>query len=97
MGVTKSKGTPGDFYLSQNYPNPFNPTAVISYQLPFVSNVVLKVYDVLGREVETLVDGRQTGGTHLVTFRADKLPSGVYFYQLQAGTFTETKKLTVLK
>lgn len=97
MGVTKSKGTPRDFYLSQNYPNPFNPTTVISYQLPVVSNVTLKVYDVLGREVAALVNGRQTEGSHAVTFRADKLPSGVYFYQLQAGTFTETKKLTVLK
>lgn len=97
MGITNSKSAPRDFYLSQNYPNPFNPTMVINYQLPVASNVVLKIYDVLGREVETLVDGRQTGGTHLVTFRADNLPSGVYFYSITAGAFHQVRKMVLVK
>jgi len=97
MGVAKSKDTPGVFYLSQNYPNPFNPTTVISYQLPFVSNVTLKVYDVLGREVKTLLEGQQTAGSHTVGFSADKLPSGVYFYSITAGSFHQVKKMVLMK
>jgi hypothetical protein len=88
---------PTNYWLSQNYPNPFNPTTMISYQLPFNSHVSLKVYDVLGREVGTLVSERQSAGSHYVRFNAAGLPSGVYFYRLQAGTFTETKKLMILK
>ncbi len=88
---------PVSYGLSQNYPNPFNPTTVISYQLPVTSLVTLKIYDVLGREAQTLVDRRQNLGYHSVIFKANNLPSGVYFYRLQAGTFTETKKLTLLK
>ena len=83
--------------LEQNYPNPFNPTTVISYQLPVNSVVALKIYDVLGREVETLVAGMQSAGDHHVTFNGAALPSGVYFYRLQAGSFTGTKKLLLLK
>ncbi len=89
--------TPSRFGLSQNYPNPFNPTTVISYQLSVFSNVTLKVYDVLGREVGTLVNERQTAGSHSVTFNAANLPSGVYFYHLQAGSYGNTKKLLLLK
>jgi len=89
--------TPSSFSLLQNYPNPFNPSTVISYQLSVNSQVTLKVYDVLGREVTTLVNGRLTTGTHSVTFDAAALPSGVYFYRIQAGTYTATKKLLVLK
>jgi len=94
---TKSGSIPSRFALSQNYPNPFNPSTIINYQLPASSHVTMKVYDVLGREVTTLVDERQGAGVHAVTFNAGHLPSGVYLYHLQAGTFTETKKLTVLK
>ncbi|MCL5738616.1 MAG: T9SS type A sorting domain-containing protein, partial [Bacteroidetes bacterium] len=86
-----------EFNLAQNYPNPFNPTTVIDYRLPANALVVLKVYDVLGRDVETLVDEHQSVGVHSVIFNAGNLPSGVYFYRLQAGTFIQTKKLTVLK
>ncbi len=88
---------PAEFQLQQNYPNPFNPSTVISYQLPTNELVVLKVFDVLGREVETLVNQRQTAGNHSVRFNAANLPSGVYFYRLQAGTYRDTKKLLLLK
>jgi len=90
-------GIPTEYSLGQNYPNPFNPTTVISYQLPVVSNVTLRVYDVLGREVETLVNERQTAGNYSVTIDARDLPSGLYFYRLQAGSYTATKKLLLLK
>ena len=85
------------FELYQNYPNPFNPSTVISYQLPSNAFVVLKVFDVLGREVETLVDQRESAGNHSVTFNASSLPSGVYLYRLQAGVYHDTKKLLLLK
>ncbi|HUI28941.1 MAG TPA: T9SS type A sorting domain-containing protein [Candidatus Acidoferrales bacterium] len=85
------------FSLSQNYPNPFNPSTKISYGLPKSSFVTLKIYDVLGREVKTLVDERETAGDHAVTFNAGNLPSGVYFYRMTAGNFAETKKLMVIK
>jgi photosystem II stability/assembly factor-like uncharacterized protein len=88
---------PGTPTLQQNYPNPFNPTTIISYSLPGSIRAVLKVYDVLGREVRTLVDEKQKAGYHNVTFQAADLPSGVYFYRLQAGTYSETKKLLLLK
>ena len=88
---------PGEFHLEQNYPNPFNPTTNISYQLPINNSVSLKIYDVLGREVKSLVNERQIAGTHSVTLNAGNLPSGVYFYRLQAGSFTETKKLVLVK
>lgn len=85
------------YKLCQNYPNPFNPSTVISYQLPANSFVTLKIYDVLGRQVETLVNGRESAGTHLVVFNASNLVSGVYFYRLQTQAYSETKKLMVLK
>ncbi len=88
---------PTHYQLEQNYPNPFNPTTVISYKLSAVSDVTLRVYDVLGREVKTLVHQRQDAGEHSVTFNAASLPSGVYFYQLQAGTYSANKKLLLLK
>ncbi|HEY9164595.1 MAG TPA: T9SS type A sorting domain-containing protein [Candidatus Kryptonia bacterium] len=88
---------PGSFSLEQNYPNPFNPTTTIKYQLAMNSNVTLKVYDVLGREVETLVNERQSAGSHNLTFNASNLPSGVYLYRLQAGTFTQVKKMILMK
>jgi F5/8 type C domain/Secretion system C-terminal sorting domain len=95
--VQGKTGTPSEYVLNQNYPNPFNPSTVISYRLSITSRVSLKVYDVLGREVATLVDGHQAAGNHSVTFDARKLPSGVYLYRLQAGSFSATKKLLLLK
>ncbi|MDR3628279.1 MAG: T9SS type A sorting domain-containing protein, partial [Ignavibacteriaceae bacterium] len=89
--------TPSGYYLSQNYPNPFNPNTVINYQLSAYSHVTLKVYDVLGRLVKTLIDGYKSQGNYSVNFNAADLASGIYFYQLKAGNFTETKKLSLLK
>ncbi len=85
------------YLLEQNYPNPFNPTTVISYQLPTNTLVALKVFDILGREVKTLVDERQSTGSHSVRFNATNLPSGVYFYRLEAGTYRDTEKMLLLK
>ena len=98
VGIDERGGrTAATFQLKQNYPNPFNPSTVISYELPFNSPVTLKVYDVLGREIKTLVSYRQNAGSHSVTFNAGNLPSGIYFYRLQAETYSETKKLILLK
>lgn len=77
-----SDQTPSTFYLSQNYPNPFNSTTAFDYSLPQNARVTLKVYDILGREVKTLFDGKQFAGTYKATFNADQLASGVYFYRL---------------
>jgi len=88
---------PNSYLLSQNYPNPFNPTTVISYQLPVNSNVSLRLYDILGNEVARLVDEMQDAGRHEVEFNGSRFPSGVYFYQLRAGGFVETRKMILLK
>ncbi len=88
---------PVEYSLSQNYPNPFNPSTIIGYQLPANSHVTLKVYDVLGRDVQTLVDERQSAGSHTVTFNAARLASGVYFYQLTAAGVTIAKKMLIEK
>ncbi len=88
---------PNTFELFQNYPNPFNPSTVISYQVPVSSAVRLKVYDVLGREVATLVNQRQEAGRYEVRFNAAGLASGVYLYQLSAAGLTQTRKMMVAK
>lgn len=86
-----------NFYLHQNYPNPFNPTTKISWQLPVSSWQTLKIYDILGNEVSTLVDEYKPAGRYDVEFDAKNLSSGVYFYQLKAGSFFETKKMILLR
>lgn len=85
------------FALEQNYPNPFNPTTNIVYSLKAASDVSLKIYDLVGREVETLASGRKAAGQYTVTFNASRLSSGVYFYKLQAGGLTETRKMMLVK
>ncbi len=86
-----------NFVLAQNYPNPFNPTTMISYQLPVNSAVSLKVYDVIGKEVSTVVNDVKEAGSYSTTFDGSKLSSGIYFYTIRAGAFTETKKLVLIK
>ncbi len=96
-GIKDKSSKPYRFALEQNYPNPFNPSTVISWQLPVTSHVVLKVYDVLGREVSTLVNNVENAGNHKAKFDAGNLASGIYFYSLTAGNFYQTKKLILLK
>ncbi|QQS38186.1 MAG: T9SS type A sorting domain-containing protein [Ignavibacteriales bacterium] len=86
-----------EFLLEQNYPNPFNPTTKISWQLPVGSFQTIKVYDVLGNEVATLVDEYREAGKYEIEFEAGNLSSGVYFYKLQTESFIQVRKLTVLK
>ncbi len=88
---------PSSFSLDQNYPNPFNPETVIRYQLPEGSLVSLKIYDVLGREVATLVNEFQLPGQYVKTFNGTSLPSGVYLYRLTSGNLVETKKMILMK
>ena len=88
---------PHSFYLSQNFPNPFNPVTKIDYRVPTLSQVKIKLYDILGNEIATLVNEDKTIGEYRITFYAGNLPSGTYFYQLQAGDFIETKKMILMK
>ncbi len=88
---------PLDYSLQQNYPNPFNPITTIKYQIPELSSVTLKVYDVLGSEVATLINEEKPSGSYEVDFDASTLPSGIYFYRLQTGSFVETKKMVLMK
>lgn len=89
--------TPLKYELTQNYPNPFNPTTNISYQIAKNSLVTLKIYDVLGKEIATLVNEELNAGNHEVSFDASGIPSGVYFYKITAGAFTDTKRMILLK
>ena len=97
VAVNNVNAFPAEYTLHQNYPNPFNPTTKIEYDLAGSCQVSLTVYDVLGREIQTLADERQSAGRHSVTFNAGSVPSGTYFYRLKAGNYNSTKKLLVLK
>lgn len=90
-------GDPTSFALSQNYPNPFNPTTVITYTLPRQSEVTLKVFNLLGQLVSTLVNETQTGGTYSVQFNASRLSSGTYFYHLHAGQYNDVRTMMLVK
>ncbi len=96
-GVDDSQIEPDGFSLQQNYPNPFNPSTTITYNLPIGSAVKLVVYDVFGREVATLVEAKQSAGTHEVAFDASKLGSGFYLYTLRAESFVATKEMLLIK
>jgi hypothetical protein len=93
----KEASLPHKIVLEQNYPNPFNPTTAISYQLSAVSTIALKVFDVLGREVATIVNDKEQPGTHTVRWDASHVPSGVYYYRLEANNVRLTKRMLVLK
>ena len=88
---------PTSFYLQQNYPNPFNPSTTISYSVPKSSLVTIKVYDILGREIKTIINEEKSTGNYSIQFNGNSLPSGIYFYRMQAGSFAETKKLILMK
>jgi hypothetical protein len=85
------------YQLAQNYPNPFNPATNFEFRIAKLEWVTLKVFDVLGREISTLVNEERQAGIYRVTWDASKLPSGVYFYRLRAGDFVETKKMVLTK
>ena len=93
----ENNSIPTVYRLEQNYPNPFNPTTKIKWQSPSAGYQTLKIYDVLGNEVATLVNEYKNAGSYEVNFDASKVSSGIYFYQLQAGSFIETKKMLLLK
>ena len=88
---------PSIYSLSQNYPNPFNPTTKIKYSIPNSGIVTLKVFNVLGKEVATLVNEEKPAGSYEVEFNGNELPTGIYFYQLKTGNYSETKKMILLK
>ncbi len=101
-GLEEENNLPTEFALEQNYPNPFNPSTTIKYSIPAIKNrsavaVRLKVYDVLGREVATLVNGKQAPGNYSATFNASGVPSGIYFYKLTAGNFSQVRKMIFVK
>jgi hypothetical protein len=103
IGINKiSSEVPRTFRLEQNYPNPFNPTTKIKFQIPSgvkrqTSDVKLVIYDVLGHEIQTLVNEKLQPGTYEVTFDGSNFASGIYFYQLKSGNFIETKKMLMIK
>jgi len=92
-----SSEIPATYSLMQNYPNPFNPTTNITFAMPLAGNVELKVYDLLGKEVATLVTGNLNAGTHVVPFDASALASGVYIYKITSGSFIDSKKMVLIK
>ncbi len=95
--VEKTASIPTAFRLEQNYPNPFNPTTTIKFHIPSAGHVSLKVYDINGKEIATLTDQYVPAGNSLVEIDASNLASGIYFYRLQAGNFTATKKMILMK
>ncbi|MBK6505894.1 MAG: SBBP repeat-containing protein [Ignavibacteria bacterium] len=97
MGVEIISEIPDDYMLHANYPNPFNPVTTMKYDLPFDSEVTLTVYDMLGREVVTLVNEMKSAGRYSVTFNAAGLPSGMYFYKIKAHDFVQVRKMILLK
>jgi photosystem II stability/assembly factor-like uncharacterized protein len=97
LAETVTFGTPVNFELSQNYPNPFNPSTTITFSIPQKSDVSVKIFDILGNEVATLVNETKEAGRYNINFNASNYSSGVYFYSIKAGNFTETKKMTLLK
>jgi hypothetical protein len=96
-GANEGTETINSFTLNQNYPNPFNPSTTISYSLPDKQQISLKVYDIIGNEVASIVDEIQEAGLHSIKFETVKLSTGIYFYQLKAGSYTQTRKMILIK
>ena len=96
-GVDNETNPLEKFQLSQNYPNPFNPTTSIQYAISSRQFITLKVYNLLGKEIATLVDEEKPAGEYKVEFNGNNLPSSIYFYELKAGNITQTKKMMLLK
>jgi len=97
VAVERGDGLPTEFSLSQNYPNPFNPTTQIRFTIPSAQRVTLTVYDVLGREAASLVDEVMNPGVYTITWNASSAASGVYFYRIVAGSYVQTKRMTLVR
>jgi hypothetical protein len=97
LDVLDNNPDPNNYYLSEAYPNPFNPSTSIKFNIAREEIVIIKVYDILGREVATLVNEEKPAGSYEILFNAENLSSGIYFYQLQSGSFIETKKMILMK
>ena len=97
VGINDQSSIINDFQLFQNYPNPFNPTTKINYELRITNYVTLKVHDLQGKEIATLLNERQNSGLHSVNFNSSGLASGIYFYTLKTGSFSETKRMVLIK
>jgi hypothetical protein len=95
--MVTSELLPTVYALEQNYPNPFNPSTIISWQSPVSNRQTIKIYDILGNEVKTLVDEYREAGKYQIEFNASELASGVYFYQLKSGDFVSVKKMILMK
>jgi hypothetical protein len=96
-GITIDPAIPDNYQLSQNYPNPFNPVTKISYALPKSGLVTLKIYDILGKEVMTLVNEVKSAGNYTIDFNGANMSSGIYFYSIKSGDFSAVKKMTLIK
>ncbi len=96
-GIKNSNQVISSYKLEQNYPNPFNPSTIIKYQITNYNHVTLKVYDILGKQVETLVNENEPAGSYSVNFNAGRLASGIYFYRLKAGNYSEARKMILIK
>jgi hypothetical protein len=98
VGINQiSSEIPDKYFLYNNYPNPFNPSTMIKYQLPEAGYVSIKIYNSIGREVETLVSDKHSPGTYVVTFDGSKYASGIYFYKLESEKYFSTKKMLLIK
>jgi len=97
VGISNNLNIVEDYNLSQNYPNPFNPATKINYSLPKAGQVSIKVFDILGKEVTTLINEFQNAGSYDAVFNGANFSSGVYFYRIESGSFIDTKKMFLLK
>ncbi|MDQ3022726.1 MAG: T9SS type A sorting domain-containing protein, partial [Bacteroidota bacterium] len=95
--ISTNPNLPKEYSLKQNYPNPFNPVTNIHYELPFDNFVTIKVFDILGKEITTLVNEIKNAGSYIVSFNGSGLSSGIYYYKIEAGNFTEIRKMLLIK